>query len=69
MSYNVFMKHNTSYYKGYTIHPWAIYKGDEPVMIRACTIDQCVEDKLEEAKQIIDEYIEKEKQNERSRNN
>ena len=62
MSYNAFIKRNkrnTRYCRGYTIHPWAIYKGDEPVIFRACTISENVEDKLEESKQIVDEHIKK----------
>ncbi len=59
MSYNAFIKRSTRRYKGYEITPWAIYKDGDPVIIMASKLGGCVEDTLEESKQIVDEHIKK----------
>jgi len=51
------------------IMPGCIYKDGDPIILFHCSIDTEVGDIVKEAREMINKHIEREKQNEHSRNN
>lgn len=51
------------------IKPGCIYKDGDPIILFCCPLGAEVKDIVKEAREMINKHIEKEKQNEHSRNN